>query len=925
MFLHPLLLWGLPLVLVPLLIHLINLLRHRRIRWGAMEFLLAGFRRHRTWVRMKEILLLLMRMLAVAMIIFIAAQPILKSRPGGILLGGNRIHHIVLLDDSFSMQDRQGNHSAFHTAKDVVLQLGQEAAKQNQMQNFTLLRFSQARAKEQNVLNALKDAPSDGTGVSADTAGNTDPTSPATEKTSADMHSENKIPSENSEDKQTEDSQITSFGKLTPDMLSEPVDNNFQQRLEGVLTPLTASDFADNPLSALRAVEHLAPPTADEKRILYLVTDFRKHQWEQNQDIKTLLTEMEKSGITLKFIDCVETEHPNLAITKLYPAEGTLAAGVPLVMHVEVTNFGTSAAKNVVIHPSTDFPAAATTSDERSSSDTRTPENTSTGNSSGNTSENPENSDENTKSASSAADSENPSSKTSSRSGNNLIAVTITEIPPGETVREQFIVRIPTAGKHIIHAKLDSDTILADNIRSCIVDFPSQESVLIIDGDAQAKDAKTLMMALAPGGNVNTGIAPRLELPRFLSTNPLSNYSVIYLLNVGKLDRQAVTSLEEYIKNGGGVAMFLGPLTDPAAALSWHRDGEGFFPVKLRQTVELPVDYLQKIPDLRVSRHSIFRIFEGRDSGLLSTVNIQKYFQLEDESLERLIPQEDLGAAAIFPQEENVAQETEIQGENPEITETADTRRDYQDTQVIASLRNNAPLVLERRFGEGRIVIFLTTASSEWNNWARGNPSYVVTALQLQARLSSQKETPPMTVGDALQYSINPEDYMPQLEFISPTGEKLAVVQGIQQTSGEFLAPGPFTEMAGIYQARLLPRGNQTDLVPLAVNVDWKEGNIHRISGEELAEFLKEIPYEYYRATEFYLSDDTGSGINISDFLLYLLIIWLILEMLLAASTSYHISPDNLHGGKDMLQKGGGIRAGKQNLKGRIGRAGGAK
>ena len=34
------------------------------------------------------------------------------------------------------------------------------------------------------------------------------------------------------------------------------------------------------------------------------------------------------------------------------------------------------------------------------------------------------------------------------------------------------------------------------------------------------------------------------------------------------------------------------------------------------------------------------------------------------------------------------------------------------------------PLVVERRFGKGRVVAFLTTAAPTWNNWARVNPSF---------------------------------------------------------------------------------------------------------------------------------------------------------------------------------------------------------
>ena len=58
-FVHTALLWGLPVVGVPVLIHLINMLRHRRVRWAAMEFLLRSHKKNRTWVTLKQLLLLL--------------------------------------------------------------------------------------------------------------------------------------------------------------------------------------------------------------------------------------------------------------------------------------------------------------------------------------------------------------------------------------------------------------------------------------------------------------------------------------------------------------------------------------------------------------------------------------------------------------------------------------------------------------------------------------------------------------------------------------------------------------------------------------------------------------------------------------------------------------------------------------------------
>jgi len=49
--------WLPVLIGVPVLIHLINLMRHRKVRWAAMNFLLESQKKNQNWVRFKEILL----------------------------------------------------------------------------------------------------------------------------------------------------------------------------------------------------------------------------------------------------------------------------------------------------------------------------------------------------------------------------------------------------------------------------------------------------------------------------------------------------------------------------------------------------------------------------------------------------------------------------------------------------------------------------------------------------------------------------------------------------------------------------------------------------------------------------------------------------------------------------------------------------
>ena len=134
---------GLPLIALPLLIHLINLRRHKRIEWAAMDFLLQSQKKNKKWVFLKQLLLLLLRTAAIAAVVFMVAQPILKSQWGQ-MLGGATTHHVILLDDSYSMGESIDGTTPFDLSKSVVQQIAERADKEGGEQFFTVLRFSEA-------------------------------------------------------------------------------------------------------------------------------------------------------------------------------------------------------------------------------------------------------------------------------------------------------------------------------------------------------------------------------------------------------------------------------------------------------------------------------------------------------------------------------------------------------------------------------------------------------------------------------------------------------------------------------------------------------------------------------------------------------------------------------------------------------------
>ena len=116
-FMQPLLLIGLPLAALPIIIHLINLRRHRTVDWGAMMFLLKATQQKTGRTRLRHFLILLARVLAVLGIIFAISRPMAGGWFG--LFGGKPDTVIVLLDRSASMsrQDMQLG----RTKRDVAL------------------------------------------------------------------------------------------------------------------------------------------------------------------------------------------------------------------------------------------------------------------------------------------------------------------------------------------------------------------------------------------------------------------------------------------------------------------------------------------------------------------------------------------------------------------------------------------------------------------------------------------------------------------------------------------------------------------------------------------------------------------------------------------------------------------------------------
>lgn len=701
-----------------------------------MEFLLESQKRNKKWIFLRQLMLMLLRTAAIALLLFMLAGPELKFQWGR-FFGQGVTHHLVLLDDSYSMSDRIGQTSAFNEAKRVVGQLLDQATQQPGNQKLTLLRFSQA-------------------------------------------------------------AELTAGAEA--DELEQPLNRQGYEQIVANLNKLSVAESDAGPAQTIQAALSLPEAVETETRIVYLLSDFRKEQWQDKTETAELLSQLREEAAQLQLVQCVDQTRPNLAITNLKPESGIRAAGVETWMELTVANYS-------------DTPAESVTA-------------------------------------------------TISQDGHKLPAVQFEKIAAGESVTRRFRVTFPSAGSHQLQATLEVDAVELDNARYFACDVPAEFPVLLIDGSREGDDGYYLSTALAPGGASKPGWNPQVERPDFLRQHEvLGDYAAIFLLDVPRIDDAEVQALESYVTAGGGLAVFVGPQSQRAFYNDrLYRDGEGLLPVELDVATQLLRTGEMDAADIVVTDHPLFRIFRGQRNSFLALAAVNYYY-------------------AIQP------------GWKPPKD---------GNTNVLASLRNGAPFVLSKKYGEGRVVLQLTKLSPKktelgsWNNWSL-NPVFPVYANELVGYLSSsRRQLQQREVGSDLVLTLQEADYEPEVQIRMPRskGSETQVVTP-QIEDDTYVVDAGRSAASGVWEFELRPRDGNVEQRLIAVNVAPGEGDLHHLDREGLAKQLPGIDYKFSLASQMSSDGTSFAGFPLGDTFLYLLIGTLIVEQWLAYKTSYHSTASN--------------------------------
>jgi hypothetical protein len=322
--------------------------------------------------------------------------------------------------------------------------------------------------------------------------------------------------------------------------------------------------------------------------------------------------------------------------------------------------------------------------------------------------------------------------------------------------------------------------------------------------------------------------------------------------------------LENYVRAGGGLALFVGPDIDRSFYNDrFHRNGAGLFPVPLKLPTQLMDHEGETTPDLEVTQHPIFQVFAGRRNDFLPLVMIDYYYALADDW----------------------------------------TAEQDEGLRVLARLRNKEPLAVEKQFGKGYVVAQLTKLSSgetplgRWSNWST-NPAFPVLANELVSYLAASRQVDPLNrVGDDLVVAVEDGKYEPTIRFILPAegSTRAEVPVDAASSKGRLTAKLEDAAASGVYRVQLQPLEGDVESRVFAVNVEAGEGDLAIQPRTELSRQLAGVNFELHDAADMALSAQQLAGFNMSDALLATLVAALVIEQLFAYMSSYHATP--LRGG----------------------------
>ncbi|MGE3806049.1 MAG: VWA domain-containing protein [Gemmataceae bacterium] len=385
-----------------------------------------------------------------------------------------------------------------------------------------------------------------------------------------------------------------------------------------------------------------------------------------------------------------------------------------------------------------------------------------------------------------------------------------------------FSHKFNTPGSHLVSVILEpdpprgqreagyqaKDEIPGDNRQDLVVEVLEALPVLLVDGDdrpeSELRGADFLHTALAPARERPPAmVAKTVSIKDFTGkqlaedlAGPGTRPRVLMLCDVPRLTTEQAQAVDDFIKAGGGVLVTLGERAEADFYNSQlYREGQGWLPASLQEkTGEITEEKKATQPLLRSFFHPALELFREPGEGALSDARFPRWWKLA-------------------------------------------TTGKHSPSMTVALLTSGDPLLVERAYGQGRVLMTAVPLDNTWRIHLTGLKAYLPMARELAYYLAGARGT---------QHNLDAQQplvYRPEREDVPPAPVKLQPPEGEAKELPVEAWPFRYedTRETGVY--RLTPSGEK--LVYYAVKPDGRESNLTAATTEELDRVAELVPITY--------------------------------------------------------------------------------
>jgi hypothetical protein len=414
---------------------------------------------------------------------------------------------------------------------------------------------------------------------------------------------------------------------------------------------------------------------------------------------------------------------------------------------------------------------------------------------------------------------------------------------------ENYRIRAEIDRQALGETGLASDQLVEDSSEVFASRVLNGVPVLLVDGDPLSTSQRSETHYLRSLNVFGAGLAMDTVTVSQLENVSLSKYRVIFLCNVDEASTDRINSLSQWVADGGALVIMPGNQVRASRFNdSFYREGTGLSPIGLVEMAGDPTMSQWVNFEVDPQIHPALRLIVDSDETSLGRVDIFSWWTSQYD------PQE-VGRGFQIP--------------------------------MRLSDSENSPAMVDRSWGQGKVVVFTIPADGDWTMWP-SSPTFAPVMLDLiDYLIGSLGENSSVAIGKPITYPVDLTVYDNRVSLRDPGNEKVeSVARPLEDTEASRASEIYRVEFdnihrRGFYELDLKKHDGETESVLFASNPDSRESQLKRMSPASLeGDFLGD-KVKLVSASELGTQTVEGGNTEIWMQVLMLLFVVLVCEQFL--------------------------------------------